>query len=103
MDLTTKYTVRKGDCVSREIAGETLIVPVRSQVGDLDSIYTLNEMGATIWRRLDGRTTIAEIVEAVCAEYEVTPEVAEKDTSEFLQSLEAAGLICPSDSLSPQP
>jgi len=34
MDILTKCFVKKEDCVSREIAGETLIAPVRSQGAD---------------------------------------------------------------------
>ena len=95
MDSTTKRVVKKTDCVARDIAGETVIVPVRDNVGDLDSIYTLNDMGATIWRMIDGRTTVAEIVAAVCAAYDVAANEAAKDVADFLDSLEAAGLISP--------
>jgi len=36
--------------VARSIAGETLIVPVRSGVADLDYIYALNEVGSRVWQ-----------------------------------------------------
>ena len=40
---------RKADnCVSREILGETIIVPVCNRVGDLDSIYALDEVGTFV-------------------------------------------------------
>ena len=41
--------VRSESVVSRVIAGETLIIPVRKGVGDLASIYSLNEVASTIW------------------------------------------------------
>ena len=34
------------DMVSREIAGEVILVPIRRNVGDLESVYTLNETAA---------------------------------------------------------
>lgn len=88
-----KRFVKKGNWVTREIAGETIIVPVRSHTNDLDSIYTLNELGTRIWQLLDGRANVDQIVEAVCREYDISPEEARKDTLDFLQSLEANDLI----------
>jgi hypothetical protein len=79
--------------VTRSIAGETLIVPVRSGIADLDCIYALNEVGSRVWELLDERRPIDEIAEAICTEYEVTQEQAARDIGELLSSLEAAGLI----------
>jgi hypothetical protein len=87
---------KKGEFVTRSIAGETLVVPVRGQVGDLDAIYNLNEVGAFIWEQVDGRKSVAQVVESVCEEFEVAREQAEKETSAFIASLEAAGMIEPS-------
>ena len=99
MDL--HYT-KEADLVSREIAGETIIVPIRGRVGDLDSIYTLNEVGASIWNLIDGRTTVSQIVEAICGAFEVTREEAKNDTLEFLQTLQQANLIRPSGNDRPE-
>jgi hypothetical protein len=84
---------KKGEFVARSIAGDTIIVPIRGQVGDLNSIYNLNEVGSFIWGLIDGRTTLSRIVQAVCGEFEVTPEAAEEDTIEFVGALESAGIV----------
>jgi len=84
---------KDSDLVTRNIGDETIIVPVRSDVGNLDCIYNLNEVGATIWKLLDGKTTVSQLVEAIQEEYEVSKEEAEKDAFEFLESIQAAGLI----------
>lgn len=85
---------RKGpDVVSRRIAGEAVLVPVRSQVAEIDSLFTLNEMGSLVWDLLDGERTVSQIAEVICASYEVTAEEAMKDLLEFLADLESAGLI----------
>jgi len=62
-------------------------------VGDLDSIYTLNEVGTVVWGLLDGTTTVSQIIDAVSREYEVTREETEADIIELIGSMEAAGLI----------
>jgi len=95
MDMPTEYFVKKDECVTREISGETIIVPVQSRADDLDSIYTLNEWGTTIWRLIDGQTSVSRLIEAACEEYEVTFDEAQKDILDFLTNLEAAGLIQP--------
>ena len=93
MTMLTKHFVQDREVVTRRIVGETIIVPVRSHVVDLDCIYTLDEVGTLIWERLDGQTDGHQIVAAVCQEYEVTPEEAAHDLQEFLHTMEAAGLI----------
>lgn len=84
---------KKGEFVTRSIAGETLVVPVRGQVGDLDAIYNLNEAGSFIWDQIDGRKTVTQIAEAMREEFDVALDQAREDTAEFIGALEAAGMI----------
>lgn len=88
---------QKSGLVTRSIGGETIIVPVEAHVCDLDSVFTLNEVGSTVWALLDGRTGLDQIVAAVCDRYEVAPEDARRDVAELIDSMAAAGLIHPSD------
>ena len=81
--------------VTRSIAGETVIVPIRGGVGDLDSIYILNDMATAIWQRIDGRVPVYQLIEVICTEYDVTAADAAQDISDFLASLGATGLIWP--------
>jgi hypothetical protein len=92
---TATAYVKKGEFVTRAVAGETIVVPITAGVGDLDSIYTLNEVGATIWELIDGTTTVEEIVSAVTRGFEVDTEQARVDVLEFVTSLAQAGLIRP--------
>jgi len=74
-----------------------LIVPVRGKVGDLASIYSFNGTGSLIWERLQSPTGLTELVGAIEQEYEVAPEQAEKDVTQFLNDMLSAGLVelCP--------
>src|SRR5512136_2583227 len=85
--------VKTGEFVTREVAGELIVVPITAGVGDLDSIYTLNEVGATVWTLIDGRTTLDAIVTAVARDFEVASDQAKADVLEFITSLADAGLI----------
>jgi hypothetical protein len=93
METSNSCFIKEKDLVTRSIADETIIVPIKNKVGDLGSIYTLNEIGTTIWELIDGKNSISGIVEAISSIYEVKFEEAEKDTLGFINSLEAAGLI----------
>ena len=93
MNILTEYYAKDADLVTRCVAGETIIVPIKNKVGDLGSIYTLNEIGTMIWELIDGKKSVSKIVEAVHNTYEVKLEEAEKDTIDFLNSLAQADLI----------
>lgn len=95
--MTVRRTTlcRHPDCVARTIGGETILVPVRSHVAELDAIYTLNEVGSAIWEHLDGQTSFDQIVTSLCERYEVTSEEAAQDTADFLQALKAIGVVTP--------
>ena len=86
---------KASDLVTRSIASETIVVPVRAHVVDLESIFSMDETGSLIWKLLDGQTTVEQIVEAVCESYDVGSAQATKDVNEFLDALKDAGLIRP--------
>ena len=68
------------DVVAREIEGEIIIVPLVAGIGDMeDELYTLNDSGKAIWKRLDGRATLERVVAALALEYEAPPREIEGD------------------------
>ena len=79
--------------VFREIAGEMILVPIRQNVGDLESIYTLNETAARIWELIDGQRSVREIGDQIVEEFEVSAEEAERDLLELLAQLESFGAV----------
>ena len=85
--------VRSQSVVSRTVAGETLIVPVRGRVGDLASIYSFNETGSLIWNALEKPTALCEIVDAMAQEFQVTREQAECDAVRFVNEMSSVGLV----------
>ena len=97
MSILDKCFAKENDLVTRDVAGESIIVPIKGHVGDLEGVFTLNEVGAVIWRLMDGQKTVRQLMEAVRDEYEVEAEVAEKDVADFLRCLEDAGLISQSE------
>ena len=95
--MTNERYEKNGEIVTRRIAGEWILVPIASNVGNLDAVFTMEEVGDFIWQRVDGRMTADEIVNALCQEYEVAHEQAATDVASFISSLEEAGLVRPVD------
>ncbi len=83
--------------VYREIAGEAILVPIRNNVGDLESIYTLNESAAFAWSLFDGQRSLGEICAEMAREYEVSEAEARQDLLELAAQLLAVGALAEAD------
>jgi len=92
MDATAVYK-KNANVVARPVGDEVVIVPIRHNVGDLDSVYTFNEVAARVWSLLDGSRTTSGIVDAICSEFDVSRDMAERDIEELFSELETARLI----------
>lgn len=88
MKMWRRCFQKNPDIVSRKIADEVILVPIRRTVADLESIYTLNEVAAKIWELIDGRRTTSQIRDSIVEEFEVDIPEAEEDLIQFLQELE---------------
>jgi Coenzyme PQQ synthesis protein D (PqqD) len=91
--LAEEQIVRSQSVVARVIAGETLIVPIRGNVGDLASIYSFNGTGTLIWQLLQSPKSVAELAESVAQEYNVDPAQAERDVLSFVNEMKAVSLV----------
>lgn len=83
----------KKELIKREIAGDTILVPVGKTVLDSNGLFVLNELGAFIWDILPRVAGEGEICEAILAEYEVSPEEAAADVAEFLEALRKLEIV----------
>ena len=72
----------------RIIEGEAILVKV-----DSGEVIHLNEVAAEIWRIIDGKRKISEIVDQIQNDFDVDREQAENDTLEFIQSLSDINLV----------
>jgi len=84
---------RSNEVVCREVGGESILVPIRNRVGDLESIFVLSPVASRIWSMLEQPAPVDHIVDGICAEFEVDRETADADVNELLASLELASLV----------
>lgn len=80
--------------VCRRVGGESILVPIRKNVANLDYVYTLSAVGADVWALLDGVRPMDDVVDAICESYEVDRERAAADVTAFVTDLLDAGLLC---------
>lgn len=76
-----------GLCV-REL-GETVIIINE----DGDELHSLDETGGFIWHAITGSSTVKDIIDSLCREYDVTEARAENDIRKFLTLLIDKNLI----------
>jgi hypothetical protein len=81
--------VRNADFIFRKIVEEMVLIPIHKNVADMDSIYTLNDLGAFLWEKLEKPCTAQELENAVLDEYVTDRDTVQADLEQFLQNMMA--------------
>jgi len=87
MKLSDKITI-PAPVMARQVGEETVILDLTS-----GTYFGLDPVGARIWQLMVEGKTLAEVCEAMLAEYEVTAEKIELDVLALTQELSAKQLI----------
>ncbi len=77
-----KYPRRHAQVASRVMDEQAIVV-----LADSGEVTVFSPVATRIWELVDGKHTLAQIVETITAEYEVTPEAAQQDVQDFIQEL----------------
>ena len=88
MKITKEFAIR-------EIAGDTILVPVGKSALEVSGIITTNDVGAFIWTKLTESDTPTRegLLAALLEEYDVTEADAAADLDEFLGKLREFGVL----------
>jgi hypothetical protein len=73
--------------VTRKTGNEYILVPITDNIADMNSVYTLNETGAFIWDKIDGKRNVEEIIAALTDEYDIDTQNAEKDVYSLIENM----------------
>jgi len=90
MDAVPK---RSENIVFRKIEDEYILVPMVASAADVESIFNLNETGAAIWDKIDGKKSLKDIVAEIQAEYDSRVQQLESDVMTFVNEMMDARLI----------
>lgn len=83
----------KDGFVLREIAGNWIIVPVGQRVVECNSIMSMNNSGAMLWKSLETGNDTDGLVQIMLNEYETNETTARADINEFINTASAKGLL----------
>ncbi len=91
--MSEKYIAKSTAIAARMLGGEMMVMSA------VDStFFTLNEVATVIWQAADGRTPLSVIVSNhVCVEFDVEPDIAERDAQQFVEELSHHGILQVSD------
>ena len=82
------------DLVTREIAGETVIVPTGEMAQKLNGMATFSETGQYLWKLLmEKRCTKDDLVYKLAEECDCKPEDIRGDVSAYLEKMEENGFV----------
>ena len=78
----------------RTICGENILVEEGEENIDFNSIISMNETAAYLWRKLLGKEfTSKEMVKLLVAEYDVDEQTALADSEKLVSDWQEAGII----------
>ena len=83
----------KGTFVIRDIAGDTVIVPVGESALSFNGMITATKSGAVLWEALETGCSRETLIQALLDRFDVDYETAAADTDKFIEDLASLGLI----------
>lgn len=91
--MTGQKYQRSSDFIYRKIINEMILVPIHLNIADMESIYTLNDVGASIWERLEEPISLEQLTSELVSEYDSDPETITQELIAFLQELQDCGAV----------
>ena len=77
--------LRSENFVERQLGDETVLVPI-NQIGvDVQSIYTLNDTAAAVWKKLKTECREEDLIAAIEAEYDADDGVIREEIQNLLK------------------
>jgi hypothetical protein len=81
---------RRNEAVWREVDDEIFVCSP-----DGETMHTLRDVAADIWRACDGQNSVGDIVQLLVEAYEVDPETLRADLAACLTDLGSRDLLLP--------
>ena len=78
--------------VLREVAGETVVVPVEAEL-NFNGMITLNEAAKVLWSVLENETSTEDLIKAILSEFDVDEKTAQNDVDAFVQKLKGLDFL----------
>jgi hypothetical protein len=86
---------RKDSFILQDVAGENLLIPIGSQVMDMNGMVILNDTGRCVWELLAEDCTVDKLAAAVAERFDVPADRARADVQTFLDEITRMGMVEP--------
>lgn len=83
----------KKELIKRDVAGDTILVPVGKTVYESNGLFILNGMGSFLWDLLPQAESEDDLLQAVLERYDVSAETAAGDIAVFLEKLRQMNIL----------
>lgn len=91
MKISPKFKVRS-------MAGQNVIIMQGRYGGDMTKIVSLNETSLFLWNTFHDREfTVADVSDALCGEYGIDRETADRDAAAWCGKIAECGLLVEED------
>ncbi len=82
----------KSGFVLQKLIDDNVVVPIGEE-SNRDFILSLSKTATFLWEALKTERTETELVDMLTAAYDVDPDEAASDVSDFIRSLESVGCL----------
>lgn len=79
--------------VKRDVAGETILVPIGDATLKIKGLITLNETASVLWDALPHAENVAQLADVLENEFEADRKTLLQDAENFLESMRGLGII----------
>lgn len=93
MDWAGKFPSKDAKVVFRVIDDQAMVIRIDDKPVGKDEVFVFNPTATRFWELLDGKKKVEEIIDTICAEFEVDHQKAEREISEFISDLSGKKLI----------
>lgn len=83
----------KAGYLLRDIAGQTIVVPIGAEAVRFNGIVTLNKTGRALWNALQNEQSIEDLVQVLLNQFAVEETTAKNDVLAFVAKLKQANLM----------
>ena len=83
----------KNGFISRQVAGNNVVVATGAQSKNFNGVIKLNESGLLLWNKLVAGADRDQLIESILDEYDIDREVAAADVDNFIGVLRDAGAL----------
>lgn len=73
--------------VTREVGNEMVLVPIETNVANMNELFTMNGTACFIWNSINDSNTVDDIVNLLVQEFDIDSSTALADLNDFTESI----------------